>query len=364
MVRITQRNGKCIYIRQIVLSFLLLVVLLIACPFGGLSVARAEAKSATIVMEAESGRVLAHQSAQIRLPMASTTKILTAITVIENTDIDRIVTIPHQAVGIEGSSIYLKAGQKWKIVDLLYGLMLRSGNDSAVALAFVTAGNVSDFATLMNRTAVNAGAYNSHFTNPHGLHDKEHYTTAYDLAMISRYAMRSELFRNIVSCKKHEYTDDEGIKRVFFNKNKMLSNYNGANGIKTGFTKQSGRCLVSSASREDMTLICVVLNIGDMWQRSMSLMDNCFNKYKMVTLAEKNKVMTYAKLKYNKGDVGVGVEKTLRYPLSEEESKNIRYEYSVINNRIKADERLYMGKVFIYHNNYLLFNEKLYNINS
>ncbi len=361
MDRTVRCSDKCVFARKIMIYFVV-IVLFIACPFAKLNVAKAESKSAVIVMERESGRVLSHKNAQIRLPMASTTKILTAITVIENTDIQQTVTIPSQAVGIEGSSIYLKSGQKWKVIDLLYGLMLRSGNDSAVALAIVTSGSVAEFSTLMNRTAVLAGAYNSHFANPHGLHDKEHYTTAYDLAMITRYAMRSEQFSGIVSAKSHAYFDESGTKQIFFNKNKMLNNYSGADGVKTGFTKQSGRCLVSSATREDMSLICVVLNVGNMWQASMQMMDNCYSKYTMTTLAEKDKIMTYAKLKYNKGEVGVGVDKTLRYPLSQEEKANLRYEYSLINNRTDTNEKLYMGKVFIYHNNYLLFNAKLFNI--
>ncbi len=341
----------------------LVTILLLACPFGGLrGNAKAEAKSATIVIEAESGRVLDAKNAQVRLPLASTTKILTAITVIENTDTAASVRIPKQAEGIEGSSIYLKEGERWKITDLLYGLMLRSGNDAAVALSYATSGSIEEFCALMNRTAVAAGAYNSHFTNPHGLDDAAHYTTAYDLAMITRYALKSELFCNIVSTKKHEYLDPSGKPSAFYNKNKMLNSFEGASGVKTGFTKLSGRCLVTSAKREDMQLISVVLNIYNMWHASAELLKLCYSKYDMVTLATKDAVLTQAKLRYNKGEVGVGVSRTLRYPLSEDEKQNIRYEYSTINNRISAEKHLYMGKVSIYHKNYLLFNEKLYSI--
>ncbi|NCA68050.1 MAG: D-alanyl-D-alanine carboxypeptidase [Clostridia bacterium] len=362
MDRFTRRSDKCFYSRKI-MGLILLVILLIACPVGGLTMrAKAEARSATIVIEAESGRVLAAQNAQVRLPLASTTKILTAITVIEHTDVNRVVAIPKQAEGVEGSSIYLRAGQKWSVTDLLYGLMLRSGNDSAVALALITAGSVDDFATMMNSTAVAAGAYNSNFTNPHGLDDNKHYTTAFDLAMISRYAMRSSLFREIVASKKHDYTDDTGKKCAFINKNKMLTGFNGANGIKTGFTKTSGRCLVSSALREDMQLICVVLNTSNMWQASAQLMEKSYKNYDMVTLADKEKPLTYAKLKYDKGEVAVSVQRTLRYPLSEEEKSNIRYEYNTVSNRTNTDKNIYMGKVNIYHKNYLLFSEKLYTI--
>lgn len=345
------------------MALIILVILLIISPFSQLRlIAKADGKSATIVMEAETGRVLKADNAQTQLPLASTTKIVTAITVIENTDTERIITIPNQAEGIEGSSIYVKSGQKWKLTDLLYGLMLRSGNDAAVALAFATAGGIEEFAALMNKTATNAGAFNSNFVNPHGLHDDEHYTTAYDLALITRYAMKSELFKEIVASKMHKYTDENGEIGVFYNKNKMLARYDGANGVKTGYTKQSGRCLVSSANREDMQLICVVLNVYSMWQTSAMLLDNCFSEYDMVTLAEKDKTLTYAKLRYNKGDVPVGVDRDLRYPLNNEEKTNVRYEYSTINTRLNNDKHLYMGKVNIYHNNYLLFSEKLFTI--
>lgn len=363
MDRSFERGDKRVYSRKIMAYIILAVLLLIACPFGGIKInAKAEAKSATIVMEAESGRVLDAKNAQVRLPLASTTKILTAITVIENTDTDAKVKIPKQAEGVEGSSIYLKAGETWKIVDLLYGLMLRSGNDAAVALALITSGSIEEFCNLMNRTAVNAGAFNSNFTNPHGLDDNAHYTTAYDLAMITRYALKSELFRRIAATKKHDYLNCEDKPAAFYNKNKMLVNFEGANGVKTGFTKKSGRCLVTSAIREDMQLVSVVLNVSNMWQASADLLKMCYSKYDMVTLAEKDGLLTYAKLRYNKGEVGVGVSRTLKYPLSDEEKSNIRYEYSTINNRIKAEKHIYMGKVDIFHKNYLLFSEKLYSI--
>ena len=363
MDRATERGNQRVFTRKIMVYIVLAIVLLLACPLGGLKLsANAEAKSSTIVMEAESGRVLEAKNAQIKLPLASTTKILTAITVIENTDTAASVKIPKQAEGVEGSSIYLKANENWKIKDLLFGLMLRSGNDAAVALAYATSGSIEEFCCLMNRTAINAGAFNSHFVNPHGLDDEAHYTTAFDLAMITRYALRSELFRQIVGSKKHDYLDPSGKPSAFFNKNKMLKLFDGANGVKTGFTKQSGRCLVTSAIRENMQLITVVLNVSNMWQASAVLLKMCYSKYDMVTLAEKDKVITNAKLRYNKGEVGVCVKRSLRYPLSEVEKENIRYEFSTINNRINAEKDIYMGKVDIYHKNYLLFSEKLYSI--
>jgi len=233
-----------------------------------------------VVMEVNSGRLLYENNSQKRLPMASTTKILTAITVIENCNLSDIVTVNPRAVGAEGSSIYLQTGQKMSVEDLLYGLMLQSGNDAALALAYHTSKSVENFALLMNFTAQKIGAKNSNFVNPHGLHDPKHYTTAEDLAMISCYAMRNEDFHRIVGTKQHTLKSDD-TSRVIANKNKILSMYEGGNGVKTGFTKKAGRCLVSSACRNGMEVVCAVLNCGDMWNECIAKMDLAFREYSM-----------------------------------------------------------------------------------
>ena len=175
--------------------------------------------SSYVVLEADSLRVLYSSNSNVKMEPASTTKILTAICVIENSDVDKIITIPKQAVGVEGSSIYLKEGEKFKIVDLLYGLMMRSGNDAAVALALSVSGSLEKFALLMRDTAFKIGAYNSNFVNPHGLHHDEHYTTAEDLAKITAYAYKLPLFKEIVSSKTH-YFERDGKRECFVNKNK------------------------------------------------------------------------------------------------------------------------------------------------
>jgi len=185
--------------------------------------------------------------------MASTTKIVTALTVIRNTDLDEVVEIPKAACGIEGSSIYLREGEHLTVRELLYGLMLRSGNDCAVALALHTSGSVEAFAELMNTTAVELGCENSNFVNPHGLHDDRHYTTALDLAAVTCEALHNETFREIVSTKAVRISN-EGYEydRVLVNKNKLLSNVDGADGVKTGYTKKAGRCFVGSATKNGM----------------------------------------------------------------------------------------------------------------
>ena len=236
--------------------------------------------TAEIVIEADTNRILHQKNINTKKYMASTTKILTAITIIENCNLNDIVTVTKETVGVEGSSIYLEEGEEISVKDLLYGLMLRSGNDCAETLALYCSGDIKSFASLMNDTANKIGALNSNFTNPHGLHDDNHYTTAYDLAIISSYAMKNSTFREIVSKKSVNISFSTlDYDRHIVNKNKLLSSLDGATGIKTGYTKKAGRCLVSSCKRNGMELICVVLNCPDMFERSKNLINDSFNKY-------------------------------------------------------------------------------------
>lgn len=236
-----------------------------------------------VVIEQSSRRVLYSDGMNERCYPASTTKVLTALCVLNNLPIEKIITVPKEAEGVEGSSIYLKAGEKISVKDLLLGLMLRSGNDAAVTLAIATSGSVEQFANLMNKTAEECGAINSHFVNPHGLNDEMHYTTAYDLALICAKAYENDDFVKIVSAKKAKITVD-GEDRYIGNKNKLLNIYDGANGVKTGYTKKSGRCLVSAAKRDGMQVISVVLNHSDMWNDSVRMLDFAFDNYYMCPL--------------------------------------------------------------------------------
>ncbi|MCH5155943.1 MAG: D-alanyl-D-alanine carboxypeptidase [Clostridiales bacterium] len=234
--------------------------------------------AAMALVDGDTGELIYSKNCDARREPASTTKICTAITVIENqTILDVPMPIPDEAVGVEGSSLYLQKGEMLTVRDLLYGLMLQSGNDCAVALAIIVGGSVDGFVRMMNETAAKAGAENTHFANPHGLHHEDHYTTARDLCAISYYAMKNELFREIVSTKRHTTPyHNHNYQRNFPNKNKILFNYEGGNGIKTGYTRHSGRCLVSSATRNGKTYICTVLNCGDMFEECMRLMDCAF----------------------------------------------------------------------------------------
>ena len=241
--------------------------------------AYAGSNSAFIVMEQHSGLIMEARNERAQLPMASTTKVLTAITALRHANPDEPVRIPKKAVGVEGSSIYLTEGEVLPLRDLLYGLMLRSGNDAATAIAVhVGGGNPARFMGMMNDTARRAGAYNSNFTNPHGLHSPDHFTTAYDLAMITRYAMNNPEFLKISATKTYRSVSAGGQVRIFNNKNKILHLMGGGNGVKTGFTKAAGRCLVASAKRGDVQLIAVVLNVGDMWNACIDGMERAFLK--------------------------------------------------------------------------------------
>lgn len=238
-----------------------------------------------VCIEQSSRRVLYDENMHDKCYPASTTKILTAIVVIERSPLDKVVKVPKEAEGVEGSSIYLKAGQEITVGDLLLGMMLRSGNDAAVALAIETGGSVENFAALMNQKAKSVGAVDSHFSNPHGLDDKTHYTSAYDMALITANAYENADFCRIANTKQAKITVD-GEARYIANKNKLLKTYDGANGVKTGYTKRDGRCFVGGAKRDGMQLISVVFNHSDMWNDTVRMLDFAFDNYAMIPIEE------------------------------------------------------------------------------
>lgn len=233
-----------------------------------------------IAVDALSGDVIYEKNAHQRLPMASTTKIMTALCAIENGDMDDIVKVHPSSVGVEGSSMYLGHDEEISLLNLIYGLMLSSGNDAAVAIAMHISGSVESFAQLMNDTAKRIGANNTNFKNPNGLDDKDHFTTAYDLALITRYALKNPDFAEIVATenKKIPWQGRE-YDRNLKNHNKLLRMYEGCNGVKTGFTKKSGRCLVSGARREGFNVVAVTLNAPDDWRDHIRMLDYAFDRY-------------------------------------------------------------------------------------
>lgn len=248
-------------------------VLLAAALFLQMPVQAISAQKA-ILLDAQTGRVLFEKDADSRSLIASTTKIMTALVVCEHCNVlDRMI-IPKEAVGIEGSSMYLREGEVLTLQELLYGLMLRSGNDAAVALAIYCGGTVEGFACLMNDKARQLGMSGTHFENPNGLDSPGHYSTARDLAVLSAYAMKNPIFYQTVSTKSVRIGE-----RVLQNHNKLLWRLEGADGVKTGFTKAAGRILVSSATRDGRRLICVTINAGDDWNDHTKLINNGFTEY-------------------------------------------------------------------------------------
>lgn len=258
--------------------------LIITLPCETLPCKAVSAKSYALV-EQSTGRMIAGQNTDSRLPMASTTKIMTGLIACESGKFDTVFTVPEEAVLVEGSSMGLKAGEKITLRDLTYGLLLESGNDAANTIAYCVSGSVPEFIKKMNAKAQELGLKNTHFVTPSGLDDKNHYTTALDLAKLGACAMRNKDFAKIVSTYKARVTYD-GIKdgRVLINHNELLKTYDGAIGIKTGFTKKSGRCLVSCATRNGVTLVAATLHSPDDWNDHKELLDYGFSILKSYPL--------------------------------------------------------------------------------
>lgn len=232
---------------------------------------------AAILIDENSGRVLYQKSADLRMSPASLTKIMTALLVIEDGDLDKRVRVSERAAETGESSIWLEAGEVLTRRELLYALMLSSANDAAVALAESVAGDEEDFVAMMNRRARELGLKNTHFSNPHGLEAAGHYTTARDLAFLTRYAMTNPVFSEIVATKAAVIPwEGHPWKRQLFNKNRLLFRYEGAIGVKTGYTKRAGNCLVGAARRGNLSLIVVVLNSPQVYEDAEKLLDYGF----------------------------------------------------------------------------------------
>jgi D-alanyl-D-alanine carboxypeptidase (penicillin-binding protein 5/6) len=260
---------------------LMIVISLLLC---GRAAAAPGISAKAAILCLPDGRVLYESNADARMLIASTTKIMTALVVLENCAPDEVVKVTAKSTAVEGSSMYLKPGEELTVEELLYGMLICSGNDAAHALALHTAGSIEAFAELMNNKAAELGLENTSFRNPHGLDEEGHYSTAADLAKIASAAMGHELFREIVATKNKVVAG-----RSLVNHNKLLWSYEGAMGVKTGYTKAAGRTRVSSAEREGFTLICVTLCAPDDWDDHMKLYDWAFSQYNMHSISEKGR---------------------------------------------------------------------------
>jgi len=254
-----------------------------ALPSSGQASPPTLSAQSAILINPSDGAVYYEKEADLPLGMASTTKLMTALVVAEHCAPDETVIIPPEAVGIEGSSIYLVEGERLTVEELLYALLLSSANDAATALAIWVSGSVEAFCERMNEQAARMGLKQTHFTNPHGLYDDAHYTTARELAIIATHVLAVPFLREIVSTTRHTIPHD-GVpdRRLLLNHNKLLRSYEGAIGMKTGFTKKTGRTLVSAAERDGLTLIAVTLNAPDDWRDHTALLDYGFANYETI----------------------------------------------------------------------------------
>lgn len=263
-----------------------------------------------IVYDRISGSIIFGKNENQKRKMASTTKIMTAIIVLETCNLDDIVIVSSKAAGTGGSRLGLHTNDKISVRDLLYGLLLCSGNDAAVALAEYVGGNLSSFANLMNAKCTSWNLTSTHFVTPHGLDNDNHYTTAYELAIITNYALKNETFHNFVETKNYTVTIN-GYPKTLSNTNELLGNLNGVYGVKTGFTNGANRCLVTAVKRDNMDLICIVLGADtkkDRTKDSIQLIEYAFKNYTMINIREKImtefnnwKMCNYSSFKVQKG---------------------------------------------------------------
>ena len=269
-----------------------------------------------IVMDGKTGRVFYEKRADDKSLIASTTKIMTALLVCQNCNVLDMVTIPKEAVGIEGSSMYLREGEKLTVQELLYGMMLASGNDAAAALAIYCGGSMEAFVAMMNEKAQILNLSNTHFANPQGLDAPEHYSTARDLAQLAAYAMDDPIFAQTVATKRIS-----AAGRMLQNHNKLLWQMDGAEGVKTGYTKAAGRILVSSASRNGRRLICVTINDGNDWADHKALLNDGFADFFQAQLVTKGDILgTIPVLGGTKETVSVYAAEDFAYPIVKDEN--------------------------------------------
>lgn len=247
---------------------------------------------AAVILDARTGSILYGRKPYERRPPASTTKILTAIVALEKGHLNDIVTITPNVSYTEGSSIELRPGEKLTLEELIWGALLESGNDACVAIAEHLAGSEANFSRLQNRKAKTVGAWDTHFVNPHGLSDPEHFTTAYDLGTIARYALRNSKFQEIVRSREKQ-PQKPGENRSFFNTNRLLWSYSGCDGVKTGTTEAAGQCLVASASKGGRQLVAVVLHSDDRWYDAAALLDYGFSNTSLLKLVSAGQVIQF-----------------------------------------------------------------------
>lgn len=306
-----------------------------------------------ILMEQDSGRVIFEKNAHTQAKIASITKIMTAIIAIEHGVLDEKVKVSKNAINQEGSSIYLQENESITLENLIYGLMLRSGNDSAVAIAEHIGGSEEGFVYLMNQKAEQLGMEDTQFSNPHGLDDGDkHFSTPFDMALLTRYAMKNSTYRKISSTKKHTFNRGK-MKQVWNNKNKLLTEkYSFTTGGKTGFTKKSGRTLVTTATKDGMDWIVVTLNSHDDWNEHIQLYEYGAKNYKNYEIIPEGKIHYMTDDKYY-------INNPLIYPLKESEKEEITVQYQMFEKE-RYGENHHVGMAVVHLKEEAVLEEPIY----
>lgn len=280
----------------------------------------ADTAKSTIVMDLDSGRILYEKNANQKRLIASITKIMTAIVAIEEGDLTEKITVGEEVLSMYGTNIYVEVGEKMKLRDLLYGLLLRSGNDASVVIAKAIAGSEEKFVNLMNKKAQEIGMKNTIFKNPHGLDEEtENYSTAYDMALLSKYAYKNKTYRNIVSTDKYEVSTGKKTY-LWYNRNKLLTTYEYCTGGKNGYTPRAGKTLVTTASKKGLNLTIVTLSDGDIYNNHIDLYEDFFSKYKRYKIIDKNNF----RIDKEFVDEDVYLEDSFYYPLTSNEVNDIK----------------------------------------
>ncbi len=310
--------------------YVLIIAILFVAVSNQVQASPSVSSQKAILMDQETGRILYEKDAHSQSRIASITKIMTAILAVESGKMDKEVTVSSNAAGTEGSSLYLKAGEKIKLEDLVYGLMMRSGNDAAVAIAEYVGGSLDGFVFMMNEKANEIGMVNTHFSNPHGLDDHEdHYSTAYDMALLTRYSMADEMYKKIAGTKVHTAPNpEEKWDRKWKNKNRLLTElYKYSTGGKTGYTKLAKRTLVSTASKSGENLIAVTLNGPDDWNDHIGMFEYGFTQFDYKIVLEKGIIKKMDDEVY-KDHAFLKRESVLS--LTEDEVEDVKVEYKML----------------------------------
>lgn len=311
----------------------------------------ADTSRSSVVIDMDSGRILYENNKDERRLIASITKIMTAVIAIENSNLEKQVTVGDEVLKMYGSNIYLEVGEEISLRDLLYGLMLRSGNDAAVVIAKNVGGSEEAFVNLMNKKAKELGMSNTTFSNSHGLDDEtENYSSAYDMAKLMRYANTLMDFVDISGTKKWTVTTNKK-SYIWFNRNKLLKEYKYLTGGKTGYTPRAGKTLVTTASKNNLNLIAVTLKDDNHYETQKELYEYLFNKYEKITIIDKNNI------KFDNRDYYV--DYSFSYPVTKEEKDLISIHADIYNNDNYVNNQK-VGELYVLLNNQEIYRENIY----